>query len=71
MRGLLLGVLLIFAVPFREPARQEEIKVMFWNVENYFDPFNDEKTDDDEFVYGVGMGGRGSGFCASAMPLQR
>ena len=52
MRGLLLGVLLIFAVPFREPARQEEIKVMFWNVENYFDPFNDEKTDDDEFVYG-------------------
>ena len=52
MRELLWGVLLIFAVPFQEPVQQEEIRVMFWNVENYFDPFDDEKTDDDEFVYG-------------------
>lgn len=52
MRGLLLGVLLIFAVPFRKPVQKEEIRVMFWNVENYFDPCDDEKTDDDEFVYG-------------------
>ncbi|NLX40708.1 MAG: endonuclease [Bacteroidales bacterium] len=51
MRGLFLSVLLIFAVPFQEPA-QEEIRMMFWNVENYFDPFDDEKTNDEDFVYG-------------------
>lgn len=26
--------------------------VVFWNVENYFDPFEDELTLDDEFVFG-------------------
>lgn len=51
MLGLFLGVLLIFATPFQEPA-QEEIRVMFWNVENYFDPFDDEKTNDEDFIHG-------------------
>ena len=26
--------------------------MMFWNLENYFDPFNDELTDDEDFSYG-------------------
>ncbi|NLB66831.1 MAG: endonuclease [Bacteroidales bacterium] len=52
MRGLFLSILLIFAVPFQEPLQEEEIRVMFWNVENYFDPFDDEKTNDEDFIYG-------------------
>ncbi len=51
MRGLFLSVLLIFAAPFQEPVN-DEIRVIFWNIENYFDPFDDEKTNDEDFVYG-------------------
>ncbi len=51
MRGLFLSILLIVAVPIQERAK-EEIRVMFWNVENYFDPFDDEKTNDEDYIYG-------------------
>lgn len=52
MRGLFLSLLLIFAAPFQGPVQEEEIRVMFWNVENYFDPFDDEATNDEDFLYG-------------------
>lgn len=31
---------------------EDTATIVFWNVENYFDPFDDEKTADDEFVSG-------------------
>lgn len=31
-------------------TEQENVRIMFWNVENLFDPFNDSLTLDDEFT---------------------
>ena len=35
---------------------QESIRIMFWNVENFFDPFDDSITLDDEFTSGGNYG---------------
>ena len=50
---LLLSPALIYA-EFKDGARSdikiEDLPVMFWNIENYFDPFDDPLTNDDEFT---------------------
>ncbi len=40
--------MLLFALPVRDTVR--EYRIVFWNLENYFDPFDDPVTSDDEFT---------------------
>ncbi len=46
-REILCVILLLMAVG---AGGQEFPPIMFWNVENYFDPFDDEKSADEEFL---------------------
>ena len=46
----LLPVILILLLSFISARTQERHRVMFYNVENLFDPFNDTLTNDDEFT---------------------
>ena len=49
MRGLvtILFVILAWALPLHAVSRGDSLSVMFWNVENFFDYFNDDGGDSD------------------------
>ena len=58
MKGSVVGKYLIVALlsvvllkPINTFAQQRR-PILFWNLENYFDPFNDSLTRDDEFTPG-------------------
>lgn len=42
--------LVIFLLGFKAVIAQDRYRIMFYNVENLFDPFNDSLTNDDEFT---------------------
>ena len=46
----LLGTALFYAGYSQSGLELKNMPVMFWNIENYFDPFDDPLTNDDEFT---------------------
>lgn len=48
--GTLLLLLLIYCEGYPQEASAPEVRIMFYNVENLFDTFDDTLTEDDEFL---------------------
>ncbi|MFA5324889.1 MAG: endonuclease [Bacteroidales bacterium] len=54
-KGLVLIITFFSFVVFQtfgQPIPKKQKVFLFWNVENYFDPFNDPKTADEDFSFG-------------------
>ncbi|MFA6713501.1 MAG: endonuclease [Bacteroidales bacterium] len=54
-KGLVLIITFFSFVVFQalgQPTQKKQKVFLFWNVENYFDPFNDPKTADEDFSLG-------------------
>lgn len=50
MNHLVITLLLLLFVSIHDVTGQSRYRIMFYNVENLFDPFNDSLTNDDEFT---------------------
>lgn len=52
MTGIFLLLLLQFSEVFPQSATRQSVRLMFYNVENLFDIYDDSTTDDNEFLPG-------------------